>query len=133
MSVGVVQNSAFLDLPDEVLAYISQWAAPWEPFKTLYGHPLLKVSRDCRDAIFKGLSTVTLDLSQPVDPAKDSTEDANCSPTARLLNRICQTAQAGIELGLTLTDDHEKLCTLLQPALECRGWVKVRHLQVRLG
>jgi hypothetical protein len=133
MSDGdVVQDSLLLNLPQELLEGIAQWATPLLPFETC--HPLLRVSRGTRDAIFSGHVRFLLDLSRPIDPGKDPKEEdaEDLAPTARLLQRICNAAdlQVGIGLDLTLTEDHDKLRTLLQPALDCGGWLKVYYLKV---
>jgi hypothetical protein len=107
--------SSLLTLPDAVVAQIAQCS------KQQSGHPFLRLSRGCRDAVLHSCSTIRLTVSS------DSTVLA---ATARLLHRACTSAAPGVCLRLDLTTQSHALPQLLQPGIEAGGWANVHKLEV---
>jgi hypothetical protein len=88
-----------------------------------YGHPLLRVSQACRDAVLHATKTISLPKGHSQATAAD----------ARLLHRACCEASPGLEVSLSMTfRDPVTLCVLLQPGIISGGWTKVHTLGVRL-
>jgi hypothetical protein len=115
---------SFASLPEPVVAQIAQLSKQprWER-----GHPLLRVSRSCRDAVLSSLTAVKLFTSPVSSPASKAFSPGLC---ARLLHRACCQARPGLKLRLHLEKNCDSLPHLLQPGVECGGWRSVHKLEV---
>jgi hypothetical protein len=142
-----------LTLPDAALAQISQYSVAqletWQGPQR--GHPLLPVSRGCRDIALGSIHHITLDPfgfqgfcmsggSPPapwaqLDPSQivlfdEPFEACDPAPWARLLHRACCQATPGLTVKLHLSEVSHRLPDLLQPGIDCGGWSKVHSLEV---
>jgi hypothetical protein len=88
------------------------------------GHPLLPVSRGCRDIVLSSISSITLDTSM-----RELATVCDPAPWAWLLYRACCQATPGLAVKLCLESRHNGLHLLLQPGIDC-GWSKVHSLEV---
>jgi hypothetical protein len=130
-SGAVEAQISLLDvLPESVLAVIAKFSSPgrWAYPK---GHPMVAVATSFRDAVFRSLSRLELDLrrsaeQKTVRPAVRPNHRA----VAQLLHRACCEAASGLKVELGLDTKHEALPILLQPALGSGGWRKVHKLEV---
>jgi hypothetical protein len=108
---------SLVDLPLTALALVKEHSKPEDP--------LLGLSRGCRDAVLSHSKKISLKIT--------SNQSSSVAPTARLLNRACCTAPAGLHLDLDLFGHDGILAPLLQPALLQReGWPNVHELTVSL-
>jgi hypothetical protein len=116
---------SFRSLPEPVVAHIAQLSKQprWER-----GHPLMRVTRSCRDAVPSSLTAVKLFTSPVSQPA--ASEAFRPGPCARLLHRACCQARPGLQLRLHLEENSGSLPHLLQPGVECGGWRNVHKLEV---
>jgi hypothetical protein len=72
-----------------------------------------------------------LSQSKKISLKITSNPSSGVAPTARLLNRTCCTAPAGLHLDLDLHGQDDVLAQLLEPALLQReGWLSVHKLVV---
>jgi hypothetical protein len=95
------------------------------------GHPLLGVSRACRDAVLHATKTISLLASR--SPADADASAAQTSADARLLHRVCCEASPGLEVRLCMgCREPDTLSISLQPGISSGGWAKVHTLRVRL-
>jgi hypothetical protein len=109
------------DLPEAVLVEVARCSRREE------GHPLLGVSRGCRDTVLGSFSKLFL------TPLGDDFQSQ-----ARLLDRACCKASPGLQLTLELYQlyRHNRsscsyaLCQLLQPGCARGGWANVHDLEV---
>jgi hypothetical protein len=125
-------SPSLLSLPGAALNQISQYSITRRDIllqKPQSGHPLLSISRGCRDMVLSSIRGIKLDPSgfqwrskppEPCDPA----------PWARLLHRACSQATPGLAVKLRLTYTWGSLPELLQPGIDCGGWSKVHSLEV---
>jgi hypothetical protein len=111
------QQSMLELLPTELLPLI----ASDHSLRTQYGHPMLGVSRGCRDVVLSGFKKAKLELKK----------NTSLQPSARLLHRICCQAPQGLELELDLSWQDDALPSLVQPGLQIGGWPNVHALKVR--
>jgi hypothetical protein len=116
------EQFSLLDLPLPALALVAEHS------KTdgASGHPLLGIARGCRDTVLYQFKKISLRKAY-------GTQSSDVAPAARLLNRACCTAQAGLHVDLDLRGEHEDvLAQLLQPGLEQQegGWPNVHKLTV---
>jgi hypothetical protein len=122
-----VPGSAFVKIVQFSIYNAGPWLEGNHP-----GHPLLSVSRACRDMVLGAMRSITLDPS--CDPlwgiSKGLPGALDPAPWARLLHRACSQARPGLQLKLDLSQIPGSLPELLRPGISCRGWHKVTSLEV---
>jgi hypothetical protein len=123
-----VISPSLLTLPDAALTKISQHSKYCEDWED--GHPLLPVSRACRDIVLSSIHSIFLNRKRIGWYSKRSKPTLDSAPRARLLNRACCQAPPSLVVQLCLPDAPDSLPELLQPGIDCGGWSKVRALQV---
>jgi hypothetical protein len=122
VSVTEQRKFSLLDLPHTALALVAEHSKT----RGAEGHPLLQLSRGCRDAVFSQSKEIRLDMHK--------FHYYGVGPAARLLNRACCTAPAGLHLHLDLPRHYLVLGSLLRPALDREaGWPNVHRLTVSSG
>jgi hypothetical protein len=115
---GSHPEASFDSLPEAVIAHIAYLS---KLPRRSRGHPLLRVSRSCRDAVLSSCATIRMYARcQSSTPA----------PDARLLHRACCQARPGLALWIHLMRFTGSLAELLQPGIECGGWRNVHKLEV---
>jgi hypothetical protein len=114
-------SPSFLSLPDPVVAHIVQCC------KQETGHPMLGLSRRCRDAVLKSFSTTLVSLGAWYPGRKNN---QSLEPSARLLHRTCTLAVPGTTLELKLHPRDRELPKLLQLGIESGGWGNIYKLKV---
>jgi hypothetical protein len=125
--------SPLLSLPAPVLSHIALFGLRRYSKKEYYhwqvGHPLLRVSRACRDAVLHATEAISL-----IDGRSSSAPSAaQKSADARLLHRACCEASPGLGVSLDMKCwGPDTLSVLLQPGISSGGWTKVQNLRVRL-
>jgi hypothetical protein len=110
--------TSFASLPEAVVAHIALLSKP----PRSPGHPLLQVSRSCRDAVLSSCTSLTLHTAPVTQQASEA--------CARLLHRACCQARPGLQLKLDLEGNSDALPHFLKPGLDCGGWRNVRKLIV---
>jgi hypothetical protein len=120
-----VPGSAFVKIVQFSIHNIDPWIKGSHP-----GHPLLLVSRGCRDMVLGTMRSITLDPS--CDPlwGKGLPGALDPAPWARLLHRACSQARPGLSVKLVLSRIPGSLPELLQLAVSSGGWRKVASLEV---
>jgi hypothetical protein len=104
-----------LDLPDELLSSI------WKDSRRRVDDiSLLAASTRTRDALLKSVSRLQLKIYS----------NSSIPGSARLLKRVCQLAQSGMQLELHNFLLRPVVRALLQPALDCDGYSNVHQLSV---
>jgi hypothetical protein len=118
-------ETSFASLPEAVVAHIAHFSKSKPGYR---GHPLLSVSRSCRDAALSSCATVALHTAPATQQAS--------KVCARFLHRACCQASPGLQLRLYLHGQsdtvNDSLPQLLQPGLSSGGWRNVRKLVVSL-
>jgi hypothetical protein len=126
-------DSALPFLPASVLSHIARFGLRSYRARDHYhwqaGHPLLGVSKACRDAVLHATKTISLlDNRSPSGPSA-----AQMFAAARLLHRACCEASPGLKVSLSMKSwGPYTLLLLLQPGISSGGWTKVHTLKVRL-
>jgi hypothetical protein len=115
---------SLLDLPDLALAHIAYISTRPPRRASRHGHPLLQLSRGCRDAVLHNLTRICLVIRSPEQLEKDP------EPWARLLHRACSHARPGLHVELNLWDCNTLLAALVQHGIESGGWSRVHTLTV---
>jgi hypothetical protein len=127
-------------LPNSTLSHIAQLCLRWHVrsfagFGSIGPPPLLAVSRICRDSVLSNVHGATLGLpwhprgaQVPIQAAAEA--KAKAPALSRLLNRTCSLAPPGLNLTLNLARMPDVLPQLLEPGINCGGWIKVHSLKV---
>jgi hypothetical protein len=127
-----ITSPSLLTLPATALTQIAQYSITqryvWNKGPGCR-HPLLCISRDCRDMVLSSIHSITLDPSSFQWHSR-RLEACDPAPWARLLNRACCQATPGLAVKLRLSCTRDSLPELLQPGIDCGGWSKVRSLEV---
>jgi hypothetical protein len=129
--------ASLLSLPEAVLTHIAQLSkAKQGKSRKLWWHPMLYLSRGCRDAVLRSLHSISPPKLGYWDFKSLAEEDGLISSRrlkvwGQLLHRAASLASPGLKVYLQLQYIQQSLPHLLQPGISSGGWSKVHSLQVR--
>jgi hypothetical protein len=124
-----------LSLPDLVLAHIARLSNPGSGRR---GHPMLQLSRGCRDAVLSSLTSAEFflrDLRQirveyGFASVRSPVTKGRIRACGRLLHRICSQSAPGLQVTLKLYNESIVLPVLLRHGIDSGGWDNVHTLKV---